>query len=53
MIAIYVRQGLFFSEAKEYSAQYLAYFVAKAGGGLPANYPQRRSSYLPGYSPPA
>jgi hypothetical protein len=48
-----VRQKLFFSEAKEYSARYLAYLVAKAGGGLPAGYPQRRGSYLPGTSPPA
>jgi hypothetical protein len=29
-----VRQGPFFSEAKEYSARYFAYLVAKAGGGL-------------------
>jgi len=30
-IPVYVREGLFFSVAKEYSAQYLAYLAAKAG----------------------
>jgi hypothetical protein len=29
--------GLFFLEAKEYSARYFAYLVAKAGGGLHLN----------------
>jgi len=43
----------FFSQVKEYTARYFAYLVAKAGGGLPADYPQRRSGCLPGYSPPA
>jgi len=34
VISIYVRQGLFFSEAKEYSVNYFAYLVAKAGGAI-------------------
>jgi hypothetical protein len=45
--------GISFLEAKKYGAQYLALLIAKAGGGLPADYPLRRSIYLPGTSSPA
>jgi hypothetical protein len=39
-LCIYVPWGApFFIEGKKYGARYLAQLVAKAGGGLPADYP--------------